>query len=64
MYQEAERMKIPPEGRTAGILIDEMSIKKKTEIVKSGSLQIVGFIELNNESVTLALWKQVKRKKS
>ena len=50
MYQEANRRNIPPEGRIGGILIDEMSIQEKLEIVKeNGCIDMFGFVNLGDE---------------
>lgn len=50
MLQEANRLQIPPEGRVGGILIDEMAIQEKLEVVKEkGALDLYGFVNLGEE---------------
>jgi hypothetical protein len=39
MHTEAKRLKIPTEGWTGGIVIDEMSIQEDLQICKSGDVK-------------------------
>jgi hypothetical protein len=46
MHTEAKRLKIPTEGWTGGIVIDEMSIQEDLQICKSGDgIEIVGLVD-------------------
>ena len=64
MAEEAERLKIPPEGKIGGILLDEMSIQEGIELEKrGGNLEMVGFTEMGDEGDYLQALKQGKKSK-
>jgi hypothetical protein len=49
MHTEAKRLKIPTEGWTGGIVIDEMSIQEDLQICKSGDgIEVVDLGEEGN----------------
>lgn len=65
MHTEAKRLKIPTEGWTGGIVIDEMSIQEDLQICKSGDgIEIVGLVDLGEEGnicKTLRVGKKEKQ---
>ena len=65
MYTEAKRLKIPTEGWTGGIVIDEMSIQEDLQICKSGDgIEVVGLVDLGEEGnicKTLSVGKKEKQ---
>lgn len=64
MHNEAERLKIPKEGRIGGLLIDEMAIQESLEITRKGkNLEIVGFTEMGEEGDIIQTLKNGQHKK-
>ena len=51
MYQEAERLNLPPEARAGGIILDEMAIQPDLQMARNGdTCKLVGFVNMGEEA--------------
>jgi hypothetical protein len=51
LYKEANRLQISPEGRTGGLIFDEMKIQEDLQLIRCGDQsKLVGFVDLGNEA--------------
>jgi hypothetical protein len=64
MHEEALRRKIPPDGWTGGIIIDEMSIQTDIQITKTGDLiELSGLLDIGDEANALHVIRTGKNDK-
>ncbi|XP_070552284.1 uncharacterized protein [Ptychodera flava] len=54
MVEEAERLKLSPEGRIGGLIMDEMAIQEDLQLrYTDGGAEIVGLVSLGEESTNM-----------